>query len=305
MRIVSGGEIDAVLGHRDLIETMRRAYRSSALAPPPATFQIPRPPGSAGVLRALPAWTDFQTQGHTDRGYIGCQISLDITFDGSDPVDNLPGSGIYLLFSGHAGQPVAMLDGRHMALWRKAAVHALASSYFSREDSERLLVIGHHPVLPWLLSAHSSVRNLRSVLVAGVERVHTAKHLSSRTAGAALTIGHTEDLKAAAAGADIIVAATPGDLAEVAEDVPAGVHIDLLRENGALPGAVLETCRLFTADRTQAPLAQQHEVAADLHEVARGEKAGRRYYSQQTLFSCGPSTGLADLATAGHIFLRT
>jgi len=304
MRIISGGEIDAVLNHRDLVETLRRAYRSSAQAPLPSAFEIARPGSAHGLLRALPAWSDFDAQGHTDRGYIGCHLTLDLHLsEGSSA--GFPASGIYILYSGKSGQPVALLDGNRMSLWRKAALHALALSYLGREDCERLLVLGHHPALHWFIAAYCSVRTIRSVLIAGPPNASADSLRAPANAAQAVTIGHTEDIAAAAEGADIILAASSTDLEGVAGNLPSGVHVDLISENGHLPDGAAETCRLFTADRRFDPLAQQHEVAADLREVAQGEKAGRRYYAQQTVFAAGPATGLADLATAGHVFLRS
>jgi len=304
MRIISGGEIDAVLTHRDLVETLRRAYRSSAQAPAPSAFEIGRPGSSNGLLRILPAWSDFEAQGHTDRGYIGCHLALDLNLAADDSA-GFPASGIYVLYSGKSGQPVALLDGKRLSLWRKAAVHALALSYLGREDCERLLVLGHHPALHWFIAAYSSVRPIRSVLIAGPSSASADSRRALSDAGHTMTIGHTDDAATAAEGADLVLAATCADLASVAAHLPAGVHVDLIGEDGQLPDAAAETCRLFTADRGSDPLAHKQEVAADLSEITQGEKAGRRYYAQQTLFTAGPATGLADLAAAGHVFLRS
>ncbi|WP_228870112.1 hypothetical protein [Roseibium aggregatum] len=78
-----------------------------------------------GALTVQPAWTDFTQQGDVKRGYIGCSLALDL------PEQTGLSSSLYLLFSGSGGQPIALLDGMRLTVWRTAGLHALGASYLS------------------------------------------------------------------------------------------------------------------------------------------------------------------------------
>jgi len=302
MRIISSDEIDACLDDRSVLETLRRAYRSNTISPETSPLPINRLNGLSGALSMQPAWTDFAAQGDVTRGYIGCTLSLDL------PERPDPAASLYLLFSGASGHPIALMDGMRLTVWRTSALHALAASYLSREDTARLLVIGDDPRLPRLLSAYADVRNLTSILLAGTAP-ETQKRIAGLPALKGVHVGVTDEIHAAQEGADMICIAGPENgtgnhhvLTYL--DPPAGCHIDVIDPSAQLPSELLQEARLFTSDLS-APPRPELEWAADLREFTQGNKAGRRYYGQRTLFLPGPRTGLADYALAAHIFLRT
>jgi len=302
MRIISSDEIDACLDDRSVLETLRRAYRSNTVAPQTSPLPIDRLNQFSGALSLQPAWTDFAAQNDVSRGYIGCALNLDL------PERPDPAASLYLLFSGSSGEPLALLDGMRLTVWRTSALHALAASYLSREDTARLLVIGDDPRLPRLVSAYADVRNLTSILLAGAAP-DTQKRIAGLPALKGVHVGMTHEIHAAQEGADMICIAGPQDgtgkhHALTYLDPPAGCHIDVIDPSAPLPSELLDEARLFTSDRA-APLRPELEWAADLKEFTQGDKAGRRYYGQRTLFLPGPRTGLADYALAAHIFLRT
>jgi|GEM_PF-2532607 len=302
MRIISSDEIDTCLEDRAVLETLRRAYRSNIVAPAPSDFGIDRPSERSGRFSFEPAWTDFAAQGSVTRGYIGCGLTLDL------PEQPGLSSSLYLLFSGSGGQPIALLDGMRLHVWRSAGVHALAANYLSREDSTRLLVIGDDPRLPRLVSAYAAVRQLTSILLAGTAR-ETRKRIEGLPALKNVHVGTTTEIRDALEGADMICIARPekgaGTLPSLSHlDPPAGCHVDLLDPDADLPVEFLKEARLFSSDLADPPGADL-EWAADLKELAQGSKAGRRYYGQRTLFFPGRRTALADHALAAHVFLRT
>lgn len=304
MRVISSDEIEAVLRYPELIETLRRAYRSKTVTPAPAHFEIKRPGAKNGALHANPAWTNFLSQGHTGRGYIGCGLTVELpgnneAFDGPDD-----GSGVYLLLSGATGQPVALFDAPRLTAWRTCAMHALAARYLAREDAHRLLILGTHPLLTRLVSAYAAVRDIRSVLL--LEGAETQlKPLSSIAELAHITFGTSDDLSGALAGADMICCASPLTRDLISSDLAEGIHIDVICSDFQTTPSLLETARVFVAERASPDNWHAEDLAADLYDLTQGEKAGRRFYSQITLFSAGTLSGLADLATAGHVFLRT
>ena len=302
MRIISSDEIDACLDDRSVLETLRQAYRSNTVAPHTDTLPIGRLNQSSGALSLQPAWTDFAAQGDVTRGYIGCALALDL------PEQPRPAASLYLLFSGSAGHPIALLDGMRLTVWRTSAMHALAASYLSREDTSRLLVIGEDPRLPRLLSAYADVRNLTSILLCGVAP-DTQKRIAGLAPLKGVHVGVTTEIHSAQEGADMICIAGPDAGTGTHHsltylDPPAGCHIDVLDATAQLPTELQAEARLFTSD-LDAPPSRELEWAADLKELTQGSKAGRRYYGQRTLFLPGVRTGLADYALAAHVFLRT
>ncbi len=305
MRIIASDEIESALSYPELIETLLRAYRSQTVTPAAASFDIARPEGGAGVLHAAPAWTNFLAQGHAERGYIGCSLSLTLTDAGTSPETGAPsGSALYALMSGTTGHPIALLDGTRLNAWRKCAQHALAVRYLSREDTGRLLVLGDTPLLPRLLAAYSSVRDIRSVLLLqGAEA--KLPELQSQTAFKHITFGETDDFSGAVQGADMICVASGGAGQLAGFDLTPGVHIDIFQTHNPIAAGQFPEVRIFVCDREKPEYRAEPDIAADLKELIQGEKAGRRFYSQQTLFQASEPSGLADLAIAGHVYLRS
>ncbi|WP_428651449.1 ornithine cyclodeaminase [Roseibium sp.] len=302
MRIISSDEIDACLEDRAVLETLRRAFRSNTITPRTPDLDIPRLNQLSGALSIQPAWTDFAAQGDVTRGYIGCTLALNL------PEQSGLSSSLYILFSGSGGQPIALLDGMRLKVWRSAGIHALAANYLSREDTSRLLVIGDDPRLARLLSAYASVRKFTSILLAGTSP-ETRKRISGLPALKKVHVGVTDEIYAAQEGADMILVAGPESgtgtyHALTYLDPPAGCHIDVLDPAATLPTELLQEARLFSSDLGTPPRTEL-EWAADLKDLTQGTRAGRRYYGQRTLFLPGPRTGLADFALAAHIFLRT
>jgi ornithine cyclodeaminase/alanine dehydrogenase-like protein (mu-crystallin family) len=197
MRIISSDEIDACLEDRAVLETLRRAFRSSTIVPDTTSLEIDRLDQLTGNLSVQPAWTDFAAQRDVSRGYIGCSLSLAL------PEQQGVASSLYVLFSGSTGQPIALLDGMRLDVWRSAGVHALAASYLSREDTSRLLVIGDDPRLPRLLMAYACVRDFTSILFAGTSE-EIRKRIASLPALANVQLGVTTEIYAAQEGADMI-----------------------------------------------------------------------------------------------------
>ncbi|MDD7909784.1 MULTISPECIES: ornithine cyclodeaminase family protein [Pseudovibrio] len=319
MRVITAQEINAVMTIRELAETLRRAFRTGCITPPAHHLRIERPNNEATAsLVLMPSWNDFRAQGTSDRGFIGTKISSVIP---ENRRDNLPTvMGVYLLQSGKTGQPLAVLDGRELTLWRASATSALASSYLSREDSKRLLMIGAGGLAPFLIRAHCAVRPISEVLIWNRTN-KTAESLAARVKIPGVKISATADLEGAVRGADIISCATLStDPLVHGAWLSAGCHLDLM--GAYLPhmrecdDQAVQDCRLFV-DSYEGALSRagdlvrplednlitRADIAADLTELCQGTKAGRRFYDQKTLFK-SVGTAIEDLAAASHVFMR-
>jgi ornithine cyclodeaminase/alanine dehydrogenase-like protein (mu-crystallin family) len=320
MRVVTSAQINGALTFRELVETLRSAFRADIETPVRHHHTIERPNGSDATLLLMPAWNDFSRQVHSDRGYIGIKVVS--VFPDNAEVDAPTVQGVYLLLSGRNGETLAVMDGQALTLWRTAAASALAASYLAREDASKLMMVGAGALAPYLIRAHASVRPISEVLVWNRNRESAERLARSLDGFDGLNIHATSDLEGGVRGADVISCATLSKEPIVkGEWLSAGSHLDLV---GAFTPQMREcddtavnTARIFVDTRAGAlkeggditqPLAagviNENDVAADLFELCRGEKAGRRYYEQITLFK-SVGTAIEDLAAAIQVFLKT
>ncbi|MEQ8655704.1 MAG: ornithine cyclodeaminase family protein [Hyphomicrobiales bacterium] len=319
MRIITAADIAEVADFRDLIETLRETFRHPPIAPQRHHHTIERPGDTPdSTLLIMPAWTDFATQGSSTKGYTGVKV---VSVVPDNKLRSLPSVvGAYLLLSGESGVPLALLDGQALTLWRTAAASALASAYLSRTDSTKLLMVGAGALAPYLIRAHCAVRPIDHVLIwnRGIER---AQKVASKLSDLPARVSGTEDLEGAVRGADIISCATMSEEPLLkGRWLSTGQHVDLV---GAFKPSMRESdndaiarARVFCDTREGAlneagdlaiPIAEgrfsAEDVAGDLFDLCRGERAGRRFYDQITLFK-SVGTAAEDLAVAAHVFAR-
>src|SRR6185312_4726714 len=108
--------------------------------------------------------------------------------------------GLYLLFDGTSGLPLACMDGAALTLRKTAANSALAATYLAREESRTLLMVGAGAMGPHLVMAHATVRPIERVLV--WNRTHAraealARGLEGKLARPGVSLAAVHDLEAA------------------------------------------------------------------------------------------------------------
>ncbi|MEJ1995440.1 MAG: ornithine cyclodeaminase [Limibacillus sp.] len=310
MRILAASDVAGALDLESTVERLRQAWRGQEVQPGPLDLDLPTLDGPGARLSLLPAWQ------------LGRFVGLRITtaFPGNEERDTPVEMSSYLLLDGRSGQPVALIDGALLVRRRAAATSALAAGYLARPDSERLLMIGAGAMAGHLIEAHAKVRPICNVLIWS-RNAGRAKRLAKRLDRRDFRVAATEDLGEAVRGAHIICSATrsPDPLIEGAW-LQEGQHLDLVGstrlEVSECDAATLRRARLFVDSREETPhrsgelaaalaagAIQPEDIAADLFELTRGERAGRRYYDQITLFK-SVGLGLADLAAAQLVLQR-
>jgi ornithine cyclodeaminase/alanine dehydrogenase-like protein (mu-crystallin family) len=305
MRILGPSEVAAALDFTGLIEALRQMFRSGGCEVPLRHHHTIAMPGAPdGTLLLMPAWQAGQRIG----------IKLVTVFPGNAAA-NLPSvMGAYLLLDGKTGEPVALLDGPALTARRTAAASALAARYLARPDCERLLVVGTGALAPHLVEAHAAVRPIRNVLIWGRDKAKAAA-LAQRLDRRTLKVVATDDLEGAVRGAHVISCATLSKEPLIRGSwLPLGVHVDLVGgftpEMREADDEAVRRARVFVDTRAGAckeagdivqPLANgrltEDDIAGDLFDLARGSRAGRRFYDQITLFK-SVGTALEDLAAA-------
>jgi len=304
MRIISAAEVEAALDYPSLVERLRQAFRRDIQVPVRHHHDVELPGGSTATLLLMPAW---QVGRH-----IGVKM---VTVFPDNAEKSLPAvMGIYILVDGKTGSPLALIDGPTLTVKRTAAASALASSYLSRPDAERLLMVGTGALAPQLIVAHAAVRPICNVLIWG-RTPERAQRLAKRMNRRDFRVDWTDDLEAAARGAHIISCATLSKEPLIHGDwLQPGQHLDLV---GAFRPDMRETddtamrrARVFVDTRAGATkeggdivravdsgALSLDDIAGDLFELTRGERSGRRFYDQITLFK-SVGTAIEDLAAA-------
>ena len=310
MRVISAAEVEAALDYPSLVERLRQAFRRDIEVPLRHHHDVEVTGGSAATLLLMPAW-------QVDR-HIGVKM---VTVFPDNGERSLPAiMGIYILLDGRTGSPLALIDGPKLTVKRTAGASALASSYLSRPDAERLLMVGTGALAPELIVAHAAVRPICNVLIWG-RNPQKAEKLAKRLNRRDFRVDWTDDLEEAARGAHVISCATLSKDPLIHGDwLQPGTHVDLvgafrpdMRESD---DEALRRARVFVDTRAGASkeggdIVQAVEsgalapddIAGDLPELTRGERSGRRYYDQITLFK-SVGTAIEDLAAAQLVYER-
>jgi len=303
---ISAERVHAALEWPALIDALREAFRVGATAPLRASHPV-TPAGDRLLL--MPAW---------DGTSLGVKIVS--VFPGNLRQGLASVSALYLLMEGATGHPLALIDGEALTKRRTAAASALASTYLSRPDSKRLLVVGAGALAPHMALAQSAVRPIERVLVWG----RTASRVEATVArlkAEGLAAEVCSDLAAGLAEADIVSCATTACEPIVrGRLVRPGTHVDLvgaftpeMRESDdelvrraavfvdTFIGALKEAGDLVQPIASGA-IAREH-VRAELADLVTGRHAGRRSRDEITVFK-SVGTALEDLCAARVVYER-
>ncbi len=306
LRIVTADDVDRLLAYDKLIDALADAFRADITVPEKISHFVKQPSGSDAKVLLMPAWTN---SGERFIGHKLVNVFPDNAKSGKPSV-----LGSYVLMSGDTGEPLALIDGTALTLWRTAAASALAARYLARDDASHLLMIGAGALSPHLVRAHRAVRPITKVTLWNRTRsraVATAFALSASGIEPVLA----DDLEEAMGDADVVSCATLSEKPLVRGAwLKKGAHVDLVgaftlktRESD---DAAIKRARIYVDSRKAAPkgsgdiaiplkkkLITLKDIQGDLFELCRGTKKGRKRKDEITLFK---STGVAleDLAGA-------
>ncbi|MGB9368704.1 MAG: ornithine cyclodeaminase family protein [Xanthobacteraceae bacterium] len=306
MRVITADDINRVLTYPALIEALREGFRADIESPLRHTHMIPQPSGSEAKYLLMPAWT------RSGERLVGCKI---VTVYPDNAKRNLPAVfGSYLLTSGETGEPLAVLDGTVLTVWRTACASALAASYLAREDAAHLVMVGAGALAPHLVRAHASVRPIKKVTLWNRTRKRAVQTAFGLSVGG-LEVEVVDDLEAAVREADIVSCATLSATPLIrGKWLKKGAHLDLV---GAYTPKMRESdddcvrrSRVYVDTHLGAPkeagdivqplkkgILKKTGIRGDLYDLCRGKAKGRTKASEITLFkSVGAS--VEDLAAA-------
>lgn len=283
-----------------LIEALREGFTQSHMTPPRQAHEIT----DTSSLLLMPAWTP--------NGDMGVKITT-VNREQRPAVQ-----ASYLLLDGTDGRTKALLDGSVLTARRTAAASALAADYLARADARTVLLIGTGALIPNLIEAYASVRNIRRFLIWGRDP-DKARRLAANQITDRCKVEAATDLEDAIGEADIISAATLAT-APIIRGVALrpGMHIDLIgafrpemREADpdcfgrasvfvdTREGAFEEAGDLIEAIASGA--IARSDVRADLSDLCCARHGGRRDDDEITLFK-SVGTSIEDLIGARLVF---
>ena len=138
--------------------------------------------------------------------------------------------GLFTLFDEDRGQPVALIDGALLTLWKTVADSLLGARYLAPSDAKSLAVIGTGPIAKGLLEGYVTLfPDLTDIRIWGRTRERAQAH--AEAVPFPLTVCDTAEN--AVRGADIVTSATASRSPVIKGNwVKPGSHIDLVGAHG-------------------------------------------------------------------------
>ena len=312
MQLFDAAATRAALGFDVLVPALAAAFAAGATVPPRHVHTV-EVGGQRGTVLIMPAWSEA--------GFLGIKT---INIFPANGARGLPGlHATYVLYDAATGVPLAQMDGNELTAHRTAAASALGADFLAREDASILLVLGTGRVARLLPAAHASVRPIREVQVWN-HRPEGARALAADWRAAGWNAHAVEDdadaLALAVRAADIVSCATLAHAPLVRGDwLAPGTHLDLIgsftpamreAEPACFAGAstFVDTDEALSKagdllDAIAAGTLRAADVRANLAQLCRGERGGRRGAAERTVFKAVGSA-LEDLAAATLVWRR-
>ncbi|QXZ79135.1 ornithine cyclodeaminase family protein [Rhizobium sp. L51/94] len=304
MLVLDEARTRAALPWRPLIDAIDHMFKGGCMMPVRHHHTMAVPGESDATLLLMPAWVPGR--------YSGVKV---LSLFPDNGLRGLPAIyGTYLLSSGTTGEMLAIVDGGELTARRTAATSALAASKLARADASELLVCGTGRLSLNLMQAHAEVRSLTRIHVWG-RNSDTAERTAAEARIMGLPAIAVSDLEAAARTADVISCATLSSQPLIDGNwLKAGAHLDLVggykpdmreADDTAIRRASVFVDTLAGATHEAGDIVQplasgvltRDGIRAELAELARGEKPGRRDDNEITLFK-SVGAELEDLAGA-------
>ncbi|MDG2480908.1 MAG: ornithine cyclodeaminase family protein [Alphaproteobacteria bacterium] len=311
--MVSADEIHRLLDYPSLVEGLKAFHLQDTDEASDVHLAQPAPSGNENVFLALPAWQRDQAIG----------IKLITVFpDNEYTGTGLPSvQGVYALFDGKNGQPLALMDGTALTLRKTAGDSATGASYLAREDAATMLMVGAGAMAPHLIMAHTAIRPSISKVYVWNRSAARAEAVAAELSLDGVVVEAVTDLEAAARQADVISCATMATepLIQGAWLKP-GAHLDLvgsyqkhMRESD---DECIRRCRIYMDSRmfalslpgdlllpAESGVFTEGDEVGDLFDLARGICHGRQSDEEITFFK-NAGGGHLDLGTARFLMSR-
>jgi alanine dehydrogenase len=312
-RLLTDGDVAALVSADDLIEAMELALRKFSAGDVVQPVRTVLPVGSGGELFAImPACV-------REPAALGAKL---VTIFGRNAELDLPTHlATVLLFSPETGALLSVLGGRYITAARTAAVSAVSANLLARDDAARLAIVGSGVQARSHLQALERIFEWSEVRVWSPTPEHQASFLDEMKPSTSARLVGADSAEQAVQGADVVVLATSAAAPVVqSEWISAGAHVISVGacrpDQREMDPALVQRGRLFVDSRAAALIEsgdimmgiQDHRFTAshivgELGEVIAGKVEGRRSPRDVTIFK---SVGLAveDVLTAALAYQR-
>jgi len=301
---LSDADVASRLDWPSLLKALANAFRRGGTTTPRPHYNIGVPGEPDATLLLMPAWNEGRSIG----------LKTVTVFPGNSERGKASINAHYLLFSARNGELKAILEAGELTARRTAAASALASSYLSRKDAKRLLIVGTGRLSAQLAAAHATVRQFDDIAVWG-RNASKARIVANILVGQGLPARSSSDLETEARAADLISCCTMSREPLIKGAwLKSGAHLDLVGaftpqmaetddealKRGSLfldtiEGACQEAGEIVQAINSGA--IKPDAILANLFELCRHAHPGRQSDTQITVFkSVGCS--LEDLVAA-------
>lgn len=312
--VLSNHEVAALLPMKECITVMREALLALAEGKVHQPLRtIIRPPDANAVMGLMPSYVCGDSAG------FGLKAVCVFPRNPARGMD--AHQGAVLLFSGETGELLAMMNASAITAIRTAAVSGVATDLLAREDASNLAIIGSGVQARSHLAAMSAVRAIKRCRIVSRRSEHARNFVEEMSKEFSFPLEAVESVEEALRGADLIVTATNAAEPIVKREwISAGSHLNVV--GSSFPGArevdsaTMAAARLFV-DRRESTINEAGDylfparegligpdhIRAEIGEVLKGDKPGRRSAEEITLFK---SLGLAveDLFAARYLFDR-
>ena len=306
MKIISEQQVHQCLNFDKVINALKKGFAKPAGTPTRQVFELSENENNHDAFAVLPAWNDEVVgvksftyfPSNSDHGYKSLYSKI-------------------MLFNRAHGEPLALVDGTSVTLWRTAAVSALASQYLSRVNSKHLIFFGTGNLSTYMIGAHISVRNIEKVTI--IARNHDKAQslqssMKSKYPNIEFLVGKSDE--ATIRSADIISCGTGSHIPLFDGNwLSEGTHIDLIGNHykqfrecdtkSVIRSKVFVDSKknvLNEAGELLIPIAEgvfsEQQVVAELSQFHELEM---RRSDDITLFK-SVGTALSDLLTANLVF---
>ncbi len=292
--ILSGDQVRANLSMADCIDAMEDLYSKESSSFSRQSKRIVTSVDSDSVVLTMPAFSER----------LGLFVVKIVTeFKRNPERYSLPvQGGLTLLMSSKSSQVLAMLDSPAITALRTGAVSGLATRYLSREDSERVGLIGSGQQARSMLEAVCTVRKkIKYAKVYSRNRSNGARFASEMKDRLGIEITAVSDRKTALKDIDILNVATNSSTPVVAwEEIPPDSHVNsvgTLPERREMDLQTILNSDLFVDTREgvieeagdvlhaiQSGNLSPSDIKADLFELVSRSKAKKSDSGRVTLF---------------------
>ncbi|WP_350545321.1 ornithine cyclodeaminase family protein [Pseudoalteromonas sp. 5-MNA-CIBAN-0065] len=309
MQIIDATQIDNVFSFESLLTAMQQGFAQDFGMPKRNVYELDHSDSNHDAFAVLPAW---------NQDVIGVKAFTYFPSNSQAGYHSLYSK--IMLFSRTHGEPLALVDGTRITLWRTATVSALASRYLSRENSEHLVLFGSGNLAEYMVRAHLAVRNFKRVtLVARNQQKVSALQSTLQQAFPDIKFTVAQSTAELIHSADVICCATgcPTPLFD-GQWLKEGTHIDLIgnhhSEQRECDSTTITRSRVFVDSKTnvlneagelllpiQEGVFSEQDVCAELADLAKLNTPARINESEITVFK-SVGTALSDLIAAYLVY---